>query len=135
LGLYVDKHVTFKVNREELKKGIGITHFGKVLKELEIELICANSPQAKGRIERSNGVLQDRLIKEMRLEKINTIEKANAFLPGFFEKHNKRFKKEAANPDLEIIVKRKKQGYVNPLKERKLPSQGNILVLEKRVTF
>lgn len=99
LGLYVDKHATFKVNREELKKGIGITHFGKVLKDLDIKLICAHSPQAKGRIERSNGVLQDRLIKEMRLEGINTIEEANSFLPAFLEKHNKRFKKIAANPE------------------------------------
>jgi transposase InsO family protein len=97
LGFYVDKHGTFKVNREELKKGIGITHFGKVLKELDIELICAHSPQAKGRIERSNGVLQDRLIKEIRLEGISTIEQANAFLPRFLEKHNKRFRKEAVN--------------------------------------
>lgn len=118
LGFYVDKHGTFKVNREELKKGVGITHFGRVLKELDIELICAHSPQAKGRIERSNGVLQDRLIKEMRLEGISTIEQANAFLPRFLKKHNKRFRKEAADPkdahramrqkdDLERIFARK----------------------------
>lgn len=99
LGLYVDKHVTFRVNREELKKGTGITHFGRVLKELDIELICAHSPQAKGRIERSNGVLQDRLIKEMRLEGISAIEDANIFLPQFLEKHNKRFRKTAASPE------------------------------------
>lgn len=99
LGLYVDKHSTFKVNREELKKGIGITHFGRVLKELDIKLICAHSPQAKGRIERSNGILQDRLIKEMTLEGINTIADGNAFLPQFFEKYNKRFRKVAANPE------------------------------------
>ena len=99
LGLYVDKHGTFKVNREELKKGVGITHFGSVVKALDIELICANSPQAKGRIERSNGVLQDRLIKEMRLEGISTIEQGNAFLPKFFRRYNKRFRKAAANPE------------------------------------
>jgi len=99
LGLYVDKHATFKVNREELKKGTGITHFGRVVKELDIKLICAHSPQAKGRKERSNGVLQDRLIKEMRLEGVNTIEEGNAFLPQFFKKHNKRFRKAAANPE------------------------------------
>lgn len=99
LAFYADKHAIFKVNREELKKGTGITHFGRILKELDIELICAHSPQAKGRIERSNGVLQDRLIKEMRLEGINTIEEANAFLPKFLEKHNKHFKKEAANAE------------------------------------
>jgi len=108
LGLYVDKHGTFKVNREEVKKGVGITHFGKVLKELDIELICAHSPQAKGRIERSNGVLQDRLIKEMRLEGISTIEQGNAFLPRFFKKHNKRFRKEAASPENAHRAMRKK---------------------------
>ena len=99
LGLYVDKHGIFKVNREELKKGTGITHFGRVLKDLGIELICANSAQAKGRVERSNGVLQDRLIKEMRLEGINTIEEGNSFLPKFIEKHNKRFRKEPTSTE------------------------------------
>lgn len=108
LGFYVDKHGTFKVNREELKKGVGITHFGKVLKELDIELICAHSPQAKGRIERSNGILQDRLIKEMRLEGISTIEQANAFLPEFLEKHNKRFRKEPTNRENAHRVMRQK---------------------------
>lgn len=99
LGLYVDKHAIFRVNREELKKGLGITHFGQILKELGIELICANSPQAKGRIERKNGVFQDRLIKEMRLRNIKTIEEANQFLPEFIEQMNKRFGKEAASPE------------------------------------
>lgn len=99
LGLYVDKHGIFKVNKEEIKNGVGITHFGRVVKELDIELICAHSPQAKGRIERSNGILQDRLIKEMRLEGINTIEEANDFLPHYLEKQNKRFRKTAANSE------------------------------------
>ena len=97
LGLYVDKHATFRVNREEIQKGIGITHFGRIVKELEIELICAHSPQAKGRVENKNGVLQDRLVKEMRLQGISTIEEANAFLPGFLEDLNRRFGKEPAN--------------------------------------
>jgi len=99
LSLYVDKHSVFRVNREELKHGIGITHFGRVMKDLEIELICANSPQAKGRVERKNGVLQDRLIKEMRLQGISSIEEANKFLPQFLEELNKKFGKEAANPE------------------------------------
>ena len=99
LGLYVDKHSIFRVNAEELKKGIGITHFGRVLKDLEIELICAHSPQAKGRVERKNGVMQDRMIKEMRLHNINTMEEANSFLPGFIEDLNKRFGKEAVSPE------------------------------------
>jgi hypothetical protein len=99
LALYVDKHSIFRVNREELKKGTGITHVGRVLKELDIELICAHSPQAKGRVERRNGVLQDRLIKEMKLRGISTIEEANQFLPEFLRDFNKRFGKEARNPE------------------------------------
>lgn len=98
-SLYVDKHAVFRVNREELKKGTGITHFGKVLKGLDIELICAHSPQAKGRIERNNGILQDRLVKEMRLAGIKNIDEANAFLPVFLEGYNKRFRKEAASQE------------------------------------
>ena len=95
----MDKHSIFRVNREEIKKGLGITHFGTVLKELDITLICAHSPQAKGRVERKNGVFQDRLVKEMRLENIVTIEEGNTFLPRYLKKHNKQFKTEAANPE------------------------------------
>jgi len=83
LGLYVDKHSIFRVSREYSGMKESETHFGKVLKELDIELICAHSLQAKGRVERANGVLQGRLIKEMRLKGINRIEEANQFLPGF----------------------------------------------------
>lgn len=97
LGLYVDKHSIFRVNRENLKDGKGVTHFGQVLQKLDIELICAHSPQAKGRIERNNGILQDRLIKEMRLEGICSIEEANKFLPKFLKSYNDRFRKEPAN--------------------------------------
>ena len=96
LSLYVDKHSIFRVNREELKRGTGITHFGRVLKELDIELICAHSPQAKGRVERKNGVLQDRLVKEMRMAGIKNIEEANDFLLTYIEKHNEQFGKDAA---------------------------------------
>jgi len=99
LGLYVDKHSVFRVNHTELKNGSGITHFGRVMKDLDIELICANSPQAKGRVERKNGVFQDRLVKEMKLRNIKTIEEANVFLPRFLEEINNRFGKEAANPE------------------------------------
>lgn len=94
MALYVDKHAIFRVNREELKKGKGITNFGRAVKELGIELICANSPQAKGRVERKNGVFQDRLIKEMRLRGISSLEEANAFLPEFIEELNQKFGKE-----------------------------------------
>ena len=94
LSLYVDKHSVFRVNRKELKGGKGITRFGQVMKDLDIELICAHSPQAKGRVERKNGVMQDRLAKEMRLRELSTMEEGNAFLPEFLESLNQRFGKE-----------------------------------------
>jgi len=94
-ALYVDKHSVFRVNREEIKKGEGVTAFHKALKSLRIQLICANSPQAKGRVERKNGVLQDRLIKEMRLRNICSQEEANRYLEEeFIDKHNRQFGKE-----------------------------------------
>lgn len=94
LGLYVDKHSIFRMSKENNCAKEKETHFGRVLRELDIELICAHSPQAKGRVERANGTLQDRLIKEMRLKKISTIEEANQFLPKFIEEYNERFGKE-----------------------------------------
>ena len=98
-SLYVDKHSVFRVTREELKKGKGVTAFHKALKTLGIDLICANSPQAKGRVERKNGVLQDRLIKEMRLRKISSIEEGNRYLEEeYIEVHNKQFGKAPADP-------------------------------------
>ncbi len=75
-----------------------MTHFGRALEALNIEIICANSPQAKGRVERANATLQDRLVKAMRLEGISTIAEANAFLPGYMSRHNQRFAKAAFDP-------------------------------------
>jgi hypothetical protein len=92
LALYVDKHSIFRTNRETQKETE--THFARVLRELEIELICAHSPQAKGRVERANSTLQDRLIKEMRLRKIRTLEEANKYLPLFIEEYNAKFGKD-----------------------------------------
>ena len=91
LALYSDRHGVFNVNRSDALTGEGITQFKRAMQELDIKLICANSPQAKGRIERSNQTLQDRLVKELRLNKISTIEEANAFLPTFMEDYNRRF--------------------------------------------
>ena len=70
-----------------------MTQFGRALHALNIDIICANSSQAKGRVERANGTLQDRLVKEMRLCGIDTIAAGNAFLPAFMEKYNARFAK------------------------------------------
>ena len=75
-----------------------LTQFKRALQTLNIESILANSPQGKGRVERANRTLQDRLIKEMRLLDISTIEKANEYADEFMEKFNKKFSKEAASP-------------------------------------
>ncbi len=93
-ALYSDRHSIFRVNREETLKGKRITHFGRILKDLEIDLICANSPQAKGRVERANGVLQDRLIKDMRLEGISSMEDGNIYLEEYMKKYNQKFGRE-----------------------------------------
>jgi len=98
LCLYSDRHSIFRVNIKEAKKSTGETQLGRALRELGIELICANSPQAKGRVERANGTLQDRLVKEMRLEGISDIPAANAYWPKFIEMYNKKFSVEPANP-------------------------------------
>ena len=95
-AVYSDKHGIFRINIPGCIHKENLTQFGRALKELDITLICANSPQAKGRVERANGTLQDRLVKEMRLAEINDIESANKFLPAFWEDYNKRF---ADNPD------------------------------------
>ncbi len=91
VAFYSDKHSIFRVNAKDAAGGDGITQFGRVLAELNIDIICANSPQAKGRIERAFGTLQDRLVKELRLAGIATIAAANAWLPGFIASHNARF--------------------------------------------
>lgn len=99
VAFYSDKHAVFKVNRAEARSGYGMTQFGRALNELNIEILCANSSQAKGRVERANRTLQDRLVKELRLAGISDMEAANEFLPGFISKFNTRFAREPRRPD------------------------------------
>src|SRR3954466_6278652 len=94
VAFYSDKHGIFRVNHPDAAGGDGMTQFGRALHELAIAIICANSPQAKGRVERAHKTLQDRLVKELRLAGIGTIEAANAFPPGFVADYNARFAKE-----------------------------------------
>lgn len=88
VAFYSDKHGVFRVNKKDAVGGDGMTQFGRALHAMNIDIICANSSQAKGRVERANGKLQDRLVKEMRLCGIDTIEAGNAFLPAFMEAYN-----------------------------------------------
>ena len=91
LALYSDKFGVFRVNIPNALSGTGLTQFGRALKELNIELICAHSPQAKGRVERANQTLQDRLTKELRLRELSSLVTANAYLPEFIADYNQRF--------------------------------------------
>lgn len=98
VAFYSDKHSIFRVNQVGGVKGDGMTQFGRALHQLNIDILCANTPQAKGRVERANKTLQDRLVKELRLMGINTIDAANAMLPTFVADYNARFGKEPRNP-------------------------------------
>ena len=97
VAFYSDKHGIFRVNAKDAIGGDRITQFGRVLSELKIDIICANSPQAKGRVERAFGTLQNRLVKELRLAGISTVAAANAWLPGFISGYNARFGREPVN--------------------------------------
>lgn len=92
LAFYSDKHSIFRVNRPGCLKKELITQFARACKELEIETICAHSPQAKGRVEKNNQTQQDRLVKELRLAGISTIDQANEFLDNFYwDTYNAKF--------------------------------------------
>jgi transposase len=93
LALYSDKASIFRINRPGASSGPGFTQFARALYELNIDGICANTPAAKGRVERAHLTLQDRLVKELRLEGISSLEAANAFMPCFIEAYNRRFAK------------------------------------------
>jgi hypothetical protein len=100
MALYTDKRTVYITDREptleeQLANDKPLTHFAKACKKLGIEIIAAHSPQAKGRVERSNGVYQDRFVKELALRGITTIDTANQLLTGgFADDLNKKFAKE-----------------------------------------
>ncbi|URF06115.1 ISNCY family transposase [Cupriavidus campinensis] len=93
VAFYSDKSSVFRINAKGATAGRDYTQFGRALYELNIESICANTSQAKGRVERMNGTLQDRLVKELRLHNISTLDAANAFAPVFIADFNMRFAK------------------------------------------
>jgi hypothetical protein len=100
-AIYLDKHSTYKNNQVNkytnwpFRDEEELTQFGRACKELGIELIFANSPQAKGRIERVFKTLQDRLVKELRLANARTIEEANVVLRKYLPIFNEKFRVEA----------------------------------------
>jgi len=90
-AFYSDKHGVFRVNQPASGRTDALTQFGRAMQELEIQIICANTPQAKGRVERVIQTLQDRLPKELRLRSISSPEAGNAYLPEFITDFNQRF--------------------------------------------
>lgn len=104
VAFYVDRDSIYRVNRqatvdEELRDVAPLTQFERATRQLDIELIPAYSPQAKGRVERLFRTLQDRLVKELRLRKVNTLERANRFLRDvYLPEHNRRFSRPPAHP-------------------------------------
>ena len=98
VAFYSDKHTVFRVAKPN-QHMTGMTQFGRALAELNIEILCANSSQAKGRVERANRTLQDRLVKELRLAGISNMDEGNAFLPEFTERFNAKFAKAPAKPN------------------------------------
>ena len=100
-SVYLDKHTTYKSTakptiEDELQGRVPRSQFGRALEELGVEVIHAHSPQAKGRIERLFGTFQDRLVKEMRLLEISTLEEANKFIESYLPAYNKQFRVRAA---------------------------------------
>ena len=104
LAFYSDKHSIFRINNSKdgssaTSDSNGLTQFGRAMEKLGIELIAANTAQAKGRVEKANLTLQDRLVKELRLRGINTIEEANKYLPEFIKEFNRKFAVKPKDPE------------------------------------
>ncbi len=95
VALYSDKAGVFRINKKEPHGGAGITQFSRALGSLNIDILCANTPAAKGRVERAHLTLQDRLVKELRLRGIRDVKAANAFAPEFIADYNRRFARAA----------------------------------------
>lgn len=91
VAFYSDKNSIFRVNQPSTGVSQTMTQFGRAMQELDIQILCANTPQAKGRVERVIQTLQDRLPKEMRLRSIHSPEAGNAYLPEFMQDFNARF--------------------------------------------
>lgn len=103
LALYTDwknVYVREPTEKEQLHGKVPVTQFGRICQKLDIRIIAANSPQAKGRVERGNGTHQDRLVKKMGRKKIRTHEAANRFLQEeYLAQHNARFARAPASPE------------------------------------
>jgi transposase len=131
LKIYTDRGKVFKVNKGENR---GLTQYQYMLKELNVELIHAYSPQAKGRVERLFKTCQDRLEKELRLQEITTIEKANTYLQNvYIPSHNAKF---AVLPRNSADLHRSTEGYdfntIFSIKHSRTLKEDNTIVYKHR---
>ncbi len=126
IAIYLDKFSTYKVNHKSAVDNKELmTQFERAMRQLNIRVIHANSPQAKGRVEKMNGTLQRRLVKEMRLAKINTIAAANIFLEKvFIPKFNRQF----------AVVPKKPADLHRKLDEKKLKELDKIFSIQSERT-
>ena len=145
VSYYADKHSIFRTTREESLDGlIQPTQLHRALRSLGIELICAHSSQAKGRVERANKTLQDRLVKELRLRNISTMETANAYAQIFMGEYNHRFSVVPQSPeDAHRKVHQDKRGLAQILsvqearklsKNREISYEGVIYKIQTQTT-
>jgi transposase len=138
VAFYSDKHGIFRVNQEQtIGLGSGLTQFGRAMQDLDIQIICASTPQAKGRVERANQTLQDRLVKELRLHGISDMAAGNAYLPEFRDDFNHRFAVEPRSThdshrpllkteNLELILSHQKTGTLS----KNLTVQSNKVIYQ-----
>jgi hypothetical protein len=99
LAFYSDKLSVFRINQPNALSGPGATQFTRAMHQLGVEVICANTPQAKGRVERVNATLQDRLVKEIRLRGLSTQAEGNEYLPQFMADFDARFAVAPRDPE------------------------------------
>jgi transposase len=136
LAIYSDRHMIFRSPKEKLTveqelegAAPGLTNFGEAMKELTVTHIKARTPQAKGRIERLWNTLQDRLVIELRLADVHTIEQANILLPKLIAKHNKRFSVKPAqeNSTYRPLLKDAKLHHILCIRDQRLVSSGETI--------
>jgi hypothetical protein len=132
ISFYTDKRGTFKVNQGNKN---GETQFQRAMKELGVGMIYAHSPEAKGRIERVFGTLQERLVWEMRIANISCIEEGNKYLPKFIEQYNKKFAVEPANPfnAHRQLKQRRRLKYILCRKEQRIVSKNLEIEFENQI--
>lgn len=123
LSIYSDKRGVFRVNQGGKKS---LTQFGRAMKELGVEIIYAHSAPAKGRVERAFETLQDRLVLEMRLQNISTIEEGNAYIRTYLAKHNPKYSVEPKNPhNAHLPLKNNRHlKYILCLKHKRIVSKN-----------